>query len=37
MFVEIYKLCGGCDFDESDDINNHYFDNVLEDGNEDKE
>jgi len=37
VFVEIYKLCGGCDFDERDDKYNDYFDNVLEDGNEDKE
>ena len=37
VFVEIYKLCGGCDFDERDDKNNDCFDNVLEDGNEDEE
>jgi hypothetical protein len=37
VFVEIYKLCGGCDFDESDDKNNDCFDNVREDGNEDEE
>ena len=35
--LKIYKLCGGCDFDERDDENNHCFDNVLEDGNEDEE
>ena len=35
--LKIYKLCGGCDFDERDDKNNDCFDNVLEDGNEDEE